>query len=106
MVAGNLFGLGALKKVRLHDVIFPPSITHAYKGPRFETEDARKILGVHDHPLFASIVKPRVGLNLAGTAAVAEAAVRGGLDLVKGDETLKDVYRVRGERPVPRRPAG
>jgi len=90
VVAGNLFGLGALNKVRLLDVIFPQSLTRAHNGPRFGIEDARKILGVYDRPLVGTIVKPKVGLDPAGTAAVAEAAVRGGLDLVKDDETLTD----------------
>jgi ribulose-bisphosphate carboxylase large chain len=90
VVAGNLFGLGALKKVRLQDVIFPESLVRAHKGPKFGIEDARKILGVFDRPLVGTIVKPKVGLDPAGTAAVAAAAVRGGLDLVKDDETLTD----------------
>ena len=88
VVAGNLFGLGSLKKVRLQDVIFPEGLVRAHKGPRFGIEDTRKILGVHDRPLIGTIVKPKVGLDPAGTAAVAAAAVRGGLDLVKDDETL------------------
>lgn len=90
VVAGNLFGLGALKKVRLQDVIFPESLMRAHKGPRFGIEDARKILGVFDRPLVGTIVKPKVGLDPGGTAAIAAAAVRGGLDLVKDDETLTD----------------
>lgn len=90
VVAGNLFGLGDLKKVRLQDVIFPESMVRAHRGPRFGIEDARKILGVNDRPLVGTIVKPKVGLDPAGTAAVAAAAVRGGLDLVKDDETLTD----------------
>jgi len=90
VVAGNLFGLGALKKVRLQDVIFPESLVRAHKGPRFGIEDARRILGVFDRPLVGTIVKPKVGLDPAATAAVAAAAVRGGLDLVKDDETLTD----------------
>ena len=40
--------------------------------------------------MVGTIVKPKVGLDPAGTAAVAAAAVRGGLDLVKDDETLTD----------------
>jgi len=88
VVAGNLFGLGALKKVRLQDVIFPESLMRAHKGPRFGIEDARRILGVYDRPLVGTIVKPKVGLDPKGTARVAEEAVRGGLDLVKDDETL------------------
>ena len=90
VVAGNLFGLGALKKVRLQDVIFPESLMRAHKGPRVGIEDARKILGVFDRPLVGTIVKPKVGLDPGGTAAIAAAAVRGGLDLVKDDETLTD----------------
>ena len=90
VVAGNLFGLGDLKKVRLQDIIFPESLLSAHKGPRFGIEDARKILGVYDRPLVGTIVKPKVGLDPAGTARVAAAAVRGGLDLVKDDETLTD----------------
>lgn len=90
VVAGNLFGLGALKKVRLQDVIFPDGLLAAHKGPRYGIEDARKFLGVFDRPLVGTIVKPKVGLDPAGTAAVASEAVRGGLDLVKDDETLTD----------------
>ncbi len=88
VVAGNLFGLGALKKVRLQDVVFPESIVRAHRGPKFGIEDARKILGVNDRPLVGTIVKPKVGLDPKGTAEIAAAAVRGGLDLVKDDETL------------------
>ncbi|MDM7939746.1 MAG: RuBisCO large subunit C-terminal-like domain-containing protein [Methanothrix sp.] len=88
VVAGNLFGLGALKKVRLQDVIFPESLMRAHKGPRFGMEDARRILGVYDRPLVGTIVKPKVGLDPKGTARVAKEAVLGGLDLVKDDETL------------------
>jgi ribulose-bisphosphate carboxylase large chain len=90
VVAGNLFGLGALKKVRLQDVVLPEGLVKAHRGPRFGIEDARKILGVFGRPLIGTIVKPKVGLDPAGTAAVAAAAVRGGLDLVKDDETLTD----------------
>ena len=38
-------------------------------------------------PLVGTIVKPRVGLDPAAIAAVAAAAVRGGLALAKDDET-------------------
>jgi ribulose-bisphosphate carboxylase large chain len=88
VVAGNLFGLGDLKKVRLQDVIFPEGIVGAHKGPRFGIEDARRLIDVFDRPLVGTIVKPKVGLDPRGTAEVASAAVRGGLDLVKDDETL------------------
>ncbi|MGA9097342.1 MAG: RuBisCO large subunit C-terminal-like domain-containing protein [Methanotrichaceae archaeon] len=88
VVAGNLFGLGAIKKVRLEDVIFSEGLVRAHKGPRFGIEDVRKLIGVFDRPFVGTIVKPKVGLDPRGTAEVASAAVRGGLDLVKDDETL------------------
>ena len=90
VVAGNLFGLGDLKKVRLLDIIFPQSLVNAHKGPRFGIEEARKILGVFDRPLVGTIIKPKVGLSPKDTAEVAGQAVRGGLDLIKDDETLTD----------------
>ena len=90
VVAGNLFGLGDLKKVRLLDVIFPQSLVSAHKGPRFGIKEARKILGVFDRPLVGTIIKPKVGLSPKETAEVAGQAVRGGLDLIKDDETLTD----------------
>jgi ribulose-bisphosphate carboxylase large chain len=88
VVAGNLFGLGALKKVRLQNVIFSEGLVRAHKGPRFGIEDARRLINVFDRPLVGTIVKPKVGLDPKATAEVASAAVRGGLDLVKDDETL------------------
>lgn len=90
VVAGNLFGLGSIDKVRLLDVIFPESLVRAHQGPRFGIEEARDILGVHDRPLAGTIIKPKVGLNPKDTAGVAGQAVRGGLDLIKDDETLTD----------------
>lgn len=90
VVAGNLFGLADLKKVRLLDVIFPQSLVSAHRGPRFGIKEARKILGVFDRPLVGTIIKPKVGLRPQETAEVAGQAVRGGLDLIKDDETLTD----------------
>jgi ribulose-bisphosphate carboxylase large chain len=90
VVAGNLFGLEALKKVRLQDVIFPERLLRAHRGPQVGIEEARKLIEAFGRPLVGTIVKPKVGLDPRGTAEVAAAAVRGGLDLVKDDETLTD----------------
>lgn len=90
VIAGNLFGLGALNKVRLLDAVFPEKLVRAHRGPTVGIEDVRRILGVFDRPLVGTIVKPKVGLDPLGTAKVAADAVRGGLDLIKDDETLTD----------------
>lgn len=89
VVAGNLFGLGGLKALRLEDVDFDP-LTKYYPGPAFGIQDIRKYLGVYDRPLVGTIIKPKVGLSPKRTAEVAEQAALGGLDLIKDDETLTD----------------
>ena len=88
VVAGNLFGLGDIKNVRLQDVVFSEKIAKAHKGPKFGILDVRKLIGVFDRPLVGTIIKPKVGLNPVQTAAVAKKAAEGGLDLIKDDETL------------------
>jgi ribulose-bisphosphate carboxylase large chain len=90
VVAGNLFGLEALQKVRLQEVIFPERLVRAHQGPKVGIEEARRLIEAYGRPLVGTIVKPKVGLDPRGTAQLAAAAVRGGLDLVKDDETLTD----------------
>lgn len=90
VMAGNLFGLEALQKVRLQEVIFPDRLVKAHQGPKVGIEEARRLIEAYGRPLVGTIVKPKVGLDPRGTAEVAGAAVRGGLDLVKDDETLTD----------------
>jgi len=92
-VAGNLIGLGAIKKVCLQDVTFPGSITRAHMGPRYGIEDARKILGVCGRPRWGPSSSPRWASIQPGRRQWQKAAVRGGLDLVKDDETFKDIFR-------------
>ncbi len=89
VVAGNLFGLGGLKALRLEDVDFDPIVEY-YKGPVFGIREVRKYLGVYDRPLVGTIIKPKVGLDPKQTAEVAGQAALGGLDLIKDDETLTD----------------
>ena len=90
VIAGNLFGLGALKGVRLEDVSFPKSITSQYKGPKFGAEGLRKILGRPEKPLVGTIVKPKIGLSPKRTADYVYEAGAGGLTNSKDDETLVD----------------
>lgn len=88
VVAGNLFGLGELKNVRLLEVDWPENLVGG--GPEYGIQEARELLGVMDRPLVGTIIKPKVGLNPQQTAQVAYEAASGGLDLIKDDETLTD----------------
>lgn len=90
VIAGNLFGLGALKGVRLEDVVFPDAILRQYKGPKFGDDGLRKILHRPEKPLVGTIVKPKIGLSPKETAKYIYEAGSGGLTNGKDDETLVD----------------
>ena len=95
MLAGNLFGLGALKNIRWMDVEFPRVIAENYPGPKFGIGGVRKILGTDkgefpNRPHVGTIVKPKMGLTAKEWAEVAYEAAIGGVDFIKDDENLSD----------------
>lgn len=90
VIAGNLFGLESIDKVRLEDVFFPDSIMRKYRGPRFGADGLRRLLGRPDKPLVGTIVKPKIGLPPKETAEYVYEAGAGGLTNSKDDETLVD----------------
>ena len=90
VISGNLYGLGALKGVRLEDVEFPNGILKQYKGPKFGDQGLREILHRPEKPLVGTIVKPKIGLSPADTAKYIYEAGSGGLTNGKDDETLVD----------------
>lgn len=87
-VAGNVFGLRALKNLRLNDVLFPRELIQSFKGPKYGVEGIRKLLKVNDRPLVGTIIKPKLGLKTVDHAKVAYDAWVGGCDIVKDDENL------------------
>lgn len=87
-IAGNIFGMSAVKNLRLIDISFPESIVKSFKGPKFGIKGIRKITKIKERPLIGTIVKPKLGLNEKEHAKVAYEAWIGGLDIVKDDENL------------------
>jgi ribulose-bisphosphate carboxylase large chain len=87
-VAGNVFGLRALKNLRLNDVELPAELLKGFRGPRFGIEGIRKLLKVAERPLVGTIIKPKLGLKTVDHARVAYEAWAGGCDIVKDDENL------------------
>src|SRR5688572_2545476 len=73
IVAGNLFGLGSLKRARLIDLDVPPKFAREYTGPRVGIPGIRKAVGTarSGRPHGGTIVKPKVGLTPRQTAAAA-----------------------------------
>ncbi len=87
-VAGNIFGMKAIKALRVMDIEFPKNIVNSFRGPQFGIKGIRKLLGVKKRPLIGTIVKPKIGLHPKQHAKVAYEAWVGGLDIVKDDENL------------------
>ncbi len=87
-IAGNIFGMKAVKNLRLEDISFPEKIVKSFKGPKFGINGVRKVLKVRKRPLVGTIIKPKVGLNPDKHAKVAYEAWVGGCDIVKDDENL------------------
>jgi ribulose-bisphosphate carboxylase large chain len=87
-VAGNVFGLRALKNLRLEDIDFPRQIIESFEGPKFGIDGIRRLLKVYDRPLVGTIIKPKLGLTTVDHAKVAYEAWIGGCDIVKDDENL------------------
>ncbi len=87
-VAGNVFGLKALKNLRLIDIEFPEKLLKDFKGPAYGIDGIRKLLKVPKRPLVGTIIKPKLGLKTVDHAKVAYEAWAGGCDVVKDDENL------------------
>jgi ribulose-bisphosphate carboxylase large chain len=87
-VAGNVFGLDALRRLRLNDVRFPADLAKSFKGPKYGIQGVRELLGVRHRPFVGTIIKPKLGLRTRDHAEVAYEAWVGGCDIVKDDENL------------------
>lgn len=87
-IAGNIFGMKAVKNLRLEDVQFPKSILKGFSGPALGLNGIRKVLDVKDRPFLGTIIKPKLGLNPRDHANCAYDAWLGGCDFVKDDENL------------------
>ncbi len=87
-IAGNIFGMKAVRNLRLEDIKIPDEILKSFKGPKFGIKGIRQMLKVKERPLVGTIVKPKLGLKTRDHADVAYEAWLGGCDLVKDDENL------------------
>jgi ribulose-bisphosphate carboxylase large chain len=88
-VAGNLFELRQFSGLRLLDLRLPEDFA-ALPGPAFGVAGTRRLAGVEGRPLIGTIVKPSVGLDAAGTAALVDGLCGAGIDFIKDDELQCD----------------
>jgi ribulose-bisphosphate carboxylase large chain len=87
-VAGNVFGMKAVQNLRLEDVRWPLKLTRSFQGPLLGTHGIRRIFGVRERPLTATVPKPKLGLTAKEHARAGYEAWLGGVDLLKDDENL------------------
>lgn len=92
VVAGNLFGLGSLRSVRLTDLSVPERLLRSFGGPKLGIEGVRERIGTQKdrRPHIGCIFKPKVGLTPAEMADLAYQVGKEGVDFLKDDETLTD----------------
>ncbi len=87
-LGGNIFSMKIVERLRLEDIAFPKKYINFCLGPFHGIGGIRKIMKVYNRALVGSIIKPKVGLDVAETAAVAYETWRGGVDIIKDDENL------------------
>jgi len=87
-IAGNVFGMKAVQNLRLEDVRWPLKLARSFKGPLLGTPGIRRIFGVRERPLTATVPKPKLGLTAKEHARAGYEAWVGGVDLLKDDENL------------------
>lgn len=89
-IAGNIYGMKAVDRLRLEDFRLPGVLVDSFAGPALGADGVRQMLGVSGRPLIGTIVKPKVGLSSEQFAEVLYEAMMGGCDIVKDDENLTD----------------
>jgi ribulose-bisphosphate carboxylase large chain len=87
-IAGNIFGMKALKNLRLIDVSFPAAYIKHFKGPHFGNDGIREMMKVYDRPMTGAVPKPKIGFSAQEHADIAYETWMGGFDFVKDDENL------------------
>ncbi len=86
-VAGNVFGMKAVKKLRLVDISFPKEFVNSMKGPNKGPKAFKDFLG-KEGPLTSCVPKPKIGMSVDKHVKVALDAWTGGIDCIKDDENL------------------
>ncbi|MEW6721836.1 MAG: type III ribulose-bisphosphate carboxylase [Candidatus Micrarchaeota archaeon] len=87
-IAGNIFGMKAIKNLRLVDASLPPAYIRHFKGPHHGISSIRKMMKVPKRPLTGAVPKPKIGFSAAEHAQIGYETWMGGFDFVKDDENL------------------
>lgn len=101
-IAGNIFGMKALRNLRLIDVTLPQKYLGYFKGPGKGVPGIRDLLKVTKRPITGAVPKPKIGFSAEEHARIAFETWMGGFDLTKDDENLTSLTFNRFEERVER----
>lgn len=87
ITVGGVFAVRGLTGLRVLDFNLPAPWS-CHPGPQFGIEGSRRLMGVPDGPMIASIIKPSLGLLPDETASVVRILCEAGVDFIKDDEKL------------------
>lgn len=84
---GGVYAVKGLTGVRVMDIGLPAEWA-CHPGPQFGIKGTRRLTGVADGPIIASIIKPSLGLLPEEAALVIKELCEAGVDFIKDDEKL------------------
>ena len=87
ITVGGVFAVRGLTGIRVLDFDLPPAWA-CHPGPQFGIAGSRRLMGVAEGPMIASIIKPSLGLLPEETAAMVRTLCEAGVDFIKDDEKL------------------
>lgn len=87
VTSGGLFSARGLTGARVLDIDLPEAFS-CHPGPQFGIAGSRRLTGVAEGPIIASIIKPSLGLTPEETATVVRTLCEAGVDFIKDDEKM------------------
>ncbi len=87
ITVGGVYAIRGLTGVRVMDFDLPPDFA-CHPGPQFGIAGSRRLMGVPEGPMIASIIKPSLGLSPGDTAQLVQTLCEAGVDFIKDDEKL------------------
>ncbi len=87
-IIGNVFGMKAVKALRLEDMRIPVAYLKTFQGPATGVIVERERLDKFGRPLLGATTKPKLGLSGRNYGRVVYEGLKGGLDFMKDDENI------------------
>ena len=87
-IIGNVFGMKAVKALRLGDMRIPVAYLKTFQGSATGVIAERERFDKFGRPLLGATTKPKLGLSARNYGRVVYEGLKGGLDFMKDDENI------------------